>query len=46
METDGGRRQRVSQDYEDVAARYVWKTAKESLPPLREAVAAELSRGV
>ena len=32
-------------DYEDVAARYVWKTVKESLPPLREAIAAELSRG-
>jgi uncharacterized protein with HEPN domain len=31
-------------DYEDVAARYVWKTAKESLPPLREVIVAELSR--
>src|ERR1044072_7323008 len=31
--------------YEDVAARYVWKTVNESLPPLREAIAAELSPG-
>ena len=30
-------------DYEDVAARYVWKTANESLPPLREVVEAELA---
>src|SRR3954449_7829386 len=29
-------------DYEDVAARYVWKTVNQSLPPLRKAVAAEL----
>lgn len=33
-------------DYEDVAARYVWKTVSESLPPLRKAVAAELSGDV
>ena len=32
-------------DYEDVAARYVWKTVQESLPPLRAAIAAEVSRG-
>ena len=31
-------------DYEDVAARYVWKTVNESLPPLREVIAMELSR--
>src|SRR5436309_86350 len=31
-------------DYEDVAARYVWKTVTESLPPLRAAIAAELAR--
>jgi len=33
-------------DYEDVAARYVWKTVKESLPALRDVIAAELPRGV
>jgi len=33
-------------DYEDVAARYVWKTVRESLPPLREAIMMELSRRV
>ncbi len=32
-------------DYEDVAARYVWKTMNESLPPLRAVIAAELARG-
>ena len=31
-------------DYEDVAARYVWKTVNVSLPPLREVIAMELSR--
>jgi len=31
-------------DYEDVAARYVWKTVNESLPPLRAVIAAELAR--
>jgi uncharacterized protein with HEPN domain len=33
-------------DYEDVSARYVWKTVNESLPPLRKAIAAELSPGI
>lgn len=32
-------------DYEDVAARYVWKTVNESLPPLHAVIAAELARG-
>jgi uncharacterized protein with HEPN domain len=30
-------------DYEDVAARYVWKTVSESLPPLRSVVEEELA---
>src|SRR5438105_4995307 len=30
-------------DYEDVAARYVWKTASESLPPLRSVIEQELA---
>jgi uncharacterized protein with HEPN domain len=31
-------------DYEDVAARYVWKTVNESLPPLRKVIEHELRR--
>lgn len=31
-------------DYEDVAARYIWETVQRSLPPLRAAVAQELTR--
>src|SRR2546423_10648542 len=31
-------------DYEDVSARYVWKTATESLPPLQAVMPAEFAR--
>jgi uncharacterized protein with HEPN domain len=31
-------------DYEDVAAHFVWETVKQALPPLRAAIAAEISR--
>ena len=32
------------QDYEDVAASYVWATVQNHLPPLRAVIEAELSR--
>ena len=31
-------------DYEDVAARFVWKTLRDDLPPLRAVVVSELGR--
>jgi len=31
-------------DYEDVAARYVWHTVQQALPPLRAIIAQELDR--
>jgi uncharacterized protein with HEPN domain len=33
-------------DYEDVAARFVWKTVNESLPPLRAVIVTELGRSM
>jgi uncharacterized protein with HEPN domain len=29
-------------DYEDVAARYVWETVQQDLPPLRDVIAREI----
>lgn len=31
-------------DYEDVAARFVWDTVRQALPPLRTAIEEELER--
>jgi uncharacterized protein with HEPN domain len=34
------------QDYEDVAAEFVWETVERALPPLRAVIEAELKRAV
>jgi uncharacterized protein with HEPN domain len=46
MEANGSRGKRLSHDYEDVAADFVWETVKRALPPLRTVIEIELKPDV